>query len=151
MPIPEAMAATEKTKEAHRHLLTGLRYIPDDKLDWVPMGPAKSPRRIALECAAAYKLFAQMVRGEPLDWGQPDPSAYPTRESVVAALDAGLADFEAALQALSAEQLAEKRRVPWGEMAVGEIIWLAFWHNVYHDGQLNYIQTLLGDTEMHME
>jgi len=151
MPIHEALAAEKRTQEAHRHLLTGLKYIADDKLDWVPMGSAKTPRQIALECATAYKLTGQLIRGEMPEWAPPDPAAYPTRESVVAALDAALADLFSTLDALTSEQLAEKRQAPWGETTVGETIWMAFWHSVYHDGQLNYIQTLLGDTEMHFE
>jgi hypothetical protein len=151
MPVPEVMAAKERTREAHRHLLTGLKYIPDDKLDWVPLGKAKTPRLIALECAGAYKMAARMVRGEPIEWAQPDAAAYPTRESVVEALNAGLAEFEAALDGLTAEQLAEKRPAPWGVTTVGVTIGMAFWHSVYHDGQLNYIQTLWGDLEMHFE
>jgi len=60
------------------------------------------------------------------------------------------AGTSAALQALTPEALRERRQVPWGgSMSLGEYIFRPSYHLAYHDGQLNYIQRLLGDREFH--
>jgi len=151
MPVPEAMAAKEKTQSVHREVLVGLKYIPDEKLDWCPMGKAKTPRHIGLECAGAYKWGAAIIRGGPAEWPEAKDEDYPTREAMVELLDASLAEFAAALDTVTEEQLNETREVFWGQESVRNLLWINYWHSVYHAGQLNYIQTMLGDTEMHME
>jgi uncharacterized damage-inducible protein DinB len=151
MPVPEAVQAKERTQSAHGEVLVGLKYIPDDKLGWCPMGKAKTARHIGLECAGAYKWGAAVIRGGPAEWAEAKEDEYPTRESVVELLNASFADFAAALDAVTEEQLNETREVFWGTESVRSLLWMNYWHSVYHAGQLNYIQTMLGDTKMHME
>ena len=49
------------------------------------------------------------------------------------------------------EQLEGKRKVFWGEESVRDLMWMGMVHTGYHVGQLNYIQTLLGDLDLHWE
>lgn len=151
MPIPQAVAAKEKTQQANKELSIGLKYIPDDKLTWVPAGKAKPPLQIVADCAAAYRWAAATIRGAPAGPPEQKVDASPTRADAVERLEAGLADLVAALDEVTEEQSAQKRQMPWGEETVANLMWLGHWHSIYHAGQLNYIQTLLGDTEMHFE
>jgi uncharacterized damage-inducible protein DinB len=54
------------------------------------------------------------------------------------------------IDALSDEELKGEITMPWGAVyPVVEAILLPSSHMSYHDGQMNYIQLLLGDTMMH--
>ena len=47
-------------------------------------------------------------------------------------------------------KLAEKIDLPWGATwSLAEVANMHYWNLVYHVGQINYIQTLLGDFDMH--
>ena len=151
MAMDEPLAAKAKTQEASRMLQTGLKHLPDDKLAWVPMGQAKTPLLIMAECAGALKWVASELRGQsdPGVYERVMQGTYTSREEVLALLAEAEAELYGAMEALTAEQLAETRQVFWGQATVGELLWTGATHTIYHAGQLNYIQTLLGDTEMH--
>jgi len=152
-----ATAAGAKAKKAsdmaHGTVLTALKFISDDKLDWVPMGKAKTPRAIALECAGAYAWTAAIIRSEvgPEAWLALEGKDYPTRAALVQVLNEQYAILVAALEAATEEQLGGKRQAFWGEATVAELLDIGGWHSTWHAGQLNYIQTLLGDEESHWE
>jgi len=140
------------TQMMTRALLVALKYTPDDKLDWVPMGAAKTPRAIIVECAAGNKWMAAELRGEENAagvWRDTKAVDYPTRGALAEFVEASQAEVLAAIEALTEEQLDQKRKVFWGEETVRDLMWLGMIHTNYHVGQLNYIQTLWGDTEMH--
>lgn len=44
---------------------------------------------------------------------------------------------------------SEEVELPWGNRTKLQVIYSNLAHITYHEGQLNYIQTLLGDTEDH--
>ena len=153
MACEKAAQAKAQTFREHKQLLMDLQFIPDDKLDWTPMGKAKTPEAIAVECAGAYRWMAAMLRndeGANQLWGDIAELRPGTREGIVKLLEEGWEDLAGALDSLEEAQLAEKRQVFWGEETVGNLLVMAQWHSTYHSGQLNYIQTMLGDMEMHM-
>ncbi len=153
MGCEKATQAKAQTLREHKQLLMDLQFIPDDKLSWVPMGKAKTAEEIGVECAGAYRWMVAMLRNDPRAndiWGEIAQLRPGTREGIVKLLEEGWAELAGALDALEEPQLAEKRQVFWGEETVGNLLVMAEWHSTYHSGQLNYIQTLLGDTEMHM-
>ena len=54
------------------------------------------------------------------------------------------------IEAIPDERLAEERAMPWGQtMTLAERRFICYWNLTYHNGQVNYLQLLLGDTEMH--
>ncbi len=152
MATDQATTAKAKTQQATQMVLSGLKHIPDDKLGWVPMGKAKTPLLIVVECAAVYKWLVSEFQGEsnPGLYEELMKAEYSGRDEVVALLEEAQAELDAAMDALTEENLAEAREVFWGPTTVGELLWAARMHSDYHAGQLNYIQTLLGDDEMHM-
>ena len=139
--------------EAHKQILRDFEHIAEDKVDWVAMGEAKPARKIVIECAGAYKWQAAKMRGEDNAdeiWGEVCEMDPATREDVVKLAEECWEELAAALDGLTDEQLGEKRQVFWGESTVGDLAHFCEWHNTYHSGQLNYIQLLLGDVEVHM-
>jgi len=140
------------TQMVTKELLVALQYTPDDKLDWVPMGVAKTPRAIFVECAGGNRWLAAELRGESnaaavFEGIKADD--YPTREALAEFVESSQAELLAAIDALSEDQLDEKRQVFWGEETLRDLVWMGMMHTGYHVGQLNYIQTLWGDAEMH--
>jgi len=152
MATTEGMRAVEMTRMVTKELLTALKYIPDEKLDWVPMGSAKTPRAIIVECGAGYKWLAAELRGDEnaaQAWENAQAASYPTRDTLREFIEASEAELAAAIDGLTEDQLDEKRKVFWGEETLRNLLWMGVMHTNYHVGQLNYIQTLWGDTEMH--
>jgi hypothetical protein len=73
-----------------------------------------------------------------------------TREGAVAELKSASEEFASALGSASEETLSKTIQTPWGmESPVFSIAQVAVSHIWYHDGQLNYIQCLLGDDKVH--
>jgi hypothetical protein len=72
-----------------------------------------------------------------------------TKESASEAMKEVTAAFSAAFMAASDEALNATVAVPWGESPLFGICNTAVSHIWYHDGQLNYIQSLLGDDQVH--
>jgi uncharacterized damage-inducible protein DinB len=140
------------TQMVTKELLVALQYTPDDKLDWVPMGKAKTPKAIIVECGAAYKWLAAELRCEEnaaAAWEGIKAEDYQTREALAEFVKATEAELLAAIDALTDEQLDQKRKVFWGEETLRDLLWMGMIHTNYHVGQLNFVQTLWGDTEMH--
>ncbi|MBM3500757.1 MAG: DinB family protein [Armatimonadetes bacterium] len=152
MATAEGTKAAGLTQMMTGELLLALQYTSDENLDWVPMGSAKTPRAIVVECAAGYQWLAAELRGEPnaaAVWESLKPEDYPTREALTELVQASETGFLASIGGLSEADLEQKRQVFWGEETVRDLMWMGMIHTNYHVGQLNYIQTLWGDTEMH--
>lgn len=142
------------TYHEHEQLLRDLQHTPDDRLDWAPMGKAKTPKQILVECAGAYRWLGAKIRGDDNaddQWGEVFAMDPPGREETAKLLQDCWAELAAVLDALDESELSKSRQAFWGETTVAELLHFCEWHNTYHSGQLNYIQTLLGDTDMHMQ
>lgn len=152
MAIREVQRAKEHVGGIHRQLLHDLHAIPEEKRNWSPGGAATSAHQIVLSCAQLYREVAAALRGEKAEsMVEPPASSEELRtDDVVAQADAALTEICGALDGLTEEEFSQARMMPWGlEMPVAEIVWFPSWNTGYHDGQLNYIQLLLGDTEFH--
>jgi uncharacterized damage-inducible protein DinB len=56
----------------------------------------------------------------------------------------------AAIEGAEEAALIAEATAPWGEpMPLYMLIYMAADHMTYHDGQVNYIQTLYGDADVH--
>ncbi|NIM06015.1 MAG: hypothetical protein GTN69_01475 [Armatimonadetes bacterium] len=149
---PMTEAAKEITEEQTRHLDSALEHIPEERREWCAGGCAKTPMAIYRECARAYLWAAETIRGNEVNWDllAPRVEDCPDFESAKAALEKNQSEFFAALEEIDESRLAEMVKMPWGEeLSLGQYILLPSYHTCYHVGQLNYIQTLLGDAEFH--
>jgi hypothetical protein len=140
------------TTEQTRWLDLGMEFMPADKHRWCAGGCAKTPLEIYLECAGIYRFMAQFLQGKQTDESEihPKPEAYPDYASAKALMTQCQEELFAELDNLENPDWEKKLTLPWGdEMTLGELIYLPAFHSGYHVGQLNYIQTLLGDKEFH--
>ena len=54
------------------------------------------------------------------------------------------------IEAVPDQRLEETRAMPWGAtMTLADRLFICYWNLTYHNGQVNYLQLLLGDIEMH--
>lgn len=140
------------TQEQTRWLDLGMEFIPTDKHCWCAGGCAKTPLEIYLECAGVYRTLAQVFQGKQPDRSESPskPEEFPDYATAKPLMAQCQQELFVALDGLGSADWGKKIALPWGhEMTLGELIYLPAFHASYHAGQLNYIQTLLGDTEFH--
>ena len=120
-----------------------------------PGGQARTPLDFTFEAAFVIRRSAKLFRGEtPEPWPYEDtwatcPPELASKEKIIGELKAAAAEFLDAYDALGDEKDTKTFKTPMGERTVAEQITFAAMHTNYHDGQLNYLQALLGDKESH--
>ena len=129
------------------------KYIPEEKFAFCPMGCAKTARQVLAEVAGTNARIGAAIRGE-------DPATaggFVEKVEQASTLDAlGVLVRESAkivcdaIDTLGEADLDKPLKMPWGGVFPGFVaIFLPSQHMTYHDGQINYIQLLLGDTKFH--
>ncbi|HZT41420.1 MAG TPA: hypothetical protein VFA07_04495 [Chthonomonadaceae bacterium] len=148
--------AAKLNREVGAGLARNFQAMPPDKQTWKPLDAGRSALSQIQECAGINLWAAQMLRDRavpPIDesWMQQMQSQDDTPEKAVAGLQAGTDALVAAIEAFPAEHLEDTLVLPWDPTptSMAEVMMLAYWNMVYHIGQINYIQTLYGDQEMH--
>lgn len=148
------------------HLLKGLRACKSSYLDDIRAmtseqlgtnlgGTARTAYDFTFEVAFVNDRIAKRIRGE-----DPGPNPYQgwiTAPEDFCTADAAAAQFETAttnlvdaLEALPAEDLEKEINLPDGKTTTPlELATMCFSHMAYHDGQLNLIQAMNGDGEVH--
>ncbi len=118
-------------------------------------GATRSPRNISAEVAFLTQRTIDLVKGGEM-LGRDDEGMKAMEEALSTPALAGEAvvqaatDLGKAVLAASDEALAREIMMPWGQpMSVYALVHLTATHIMYHDGQLNYVQAINGDAEMH--
>ncbi len=115
----------------------------------------RSPINVTVEVTGFNYLVAKMLKGEKAEMPNAQEreefaAKLNTREAAKAAFEDSVKVVTEAAATLTDAEWAEKLMAPWGrEISKAHMAnWLSF-HAMYHDGQINYVQTLHGDEEMH--
>lgn len=130
--------------------------IPTDKLDWTPGGKTRSTIDILKECAWFPAWLTYAVENKKA------PSDVETKSIVENALKEGTTceslceiiqnetkKFCEFILKYPEENLTQEISFPWGTYTIAGVFGFHYWNNTYHLGQLNYVQLIFGDTEMH--
>ena len=148
------------TQKALDDVCRAARAVPEDKLEWAPQGAARSVLAQMREIAGAAVWFLPIVRDRTV----PAFDAHAKRESAramrgfktldacVRAARAGTSTLCEAILALEDEHLDEEIHLPFGggtSLAIVDVALLHHNNMLYHLGQINQIQLMLGDREMH--
>jgi len=72
-----------------------------------------------------------------------------TKADVIAAFEKSSQSALSTIESFSPEQLSQKVQTEHGETTIAERAEFIAWHVGYHSGQLNYVQTLMGDDDWH--
>jgi len=148
------------TKDAGDSLFRTVRAMPEDKLNWKPAETSRSALDQLQECAQAVQMFIAMVK----DHKAPDfsPELYEKAKEVRKQWDTvdkcekvfweNTNAFIAAIRDVRDEDLGIQITIPFGKgwvATLAEVMNFHVWNLTYHVGQINYIQTLYGDMDMH--
>lgn len=145
------------TETANADFLRTVRATQPDKLEWKPLDQGRTVLDMAQECAQSASWFAQMLEDRSCDGFSMDDYPKAQAERATWSLDEcerKLTDntqrLAAAIRAIPDADLDQALTLPWGKTAtLYEVISYHYRNVTYHEGQVNYIQTLYGDKEMH--
>ena len=132
-------------EETAKILVYNLDFISDDKLDWKPAPDAKS----ALEIVNHLAEFLDAV-GRRLDMSDAEFRAATNRDEAKHLLTRIAARYSAAVSAASAEVLNARFRDDM-PLLNNWMVTASTLDTIHHAGQIAYLQTLLGDTEIHFD
>ena len=129
--------------------------LSDDQITTSPMGRARPVCDFAYEVIILNeRVRKRMVGEDPGPWPFNDsmaicPQPLQSREALIEALDAG-----AALVIQTFEKIGEKRAMeeidaPGGKTTPLQQMMFMSMHTMYHDGQMNYLQSMQGDVSIY--
>ena len=132
-----------------------IRAIPDDQWNATHGGCSKSACDLTADAIAMLvwtteALQGNVIEGEDSYLTEQIKSECSTRDGACAKLAAASGAFSAALASASDDALNSLVTPPWKmDAPLFTLAQIAVSHLWYHDGQLNYIQCLLGDDKIH--
>ncbi|MFY7954342.1 MAG: hypothetical protein ACOVT5_17710 [Armatimonadaceae bacterium] len=132
-----------------------IETTPEDKRDWLPPVPGSAMTR------TVYDMLAELIQVNELVLaglnGTPAPEGHPmqaVRQFTTG--DEGIARFRSSLDQLVQRWLAYDdnelgRTIAFGSrtFAAADLLEIPYRNLCYHGGQINLIQLLAGDAEMH--
>ncbi|MBC7806569.1 MAG: hypothetical protein H7145_10500 [Akkermansiaceae bacterium] len=117
---------------------------------WRPLDKGRSAHDQVLEVAGLYLVTKQLIEtGElpPLDRSAhlTAMAEFDTPEKALKQLTDAADLLGIAVEVAPTERLQKVVALPFGpgmEKTIAEVVLMAYWNTVYHEGQVNYIQTL---------
>lgn len=132
-----------------------LEALSDEALFASPGGKARSPRDFTGEVIGMNRWTTAVVAGNDNPPFSEDAimtiaTGLTTKAQMISEFRASCAEFKAALLAAPAERFNVIVKAPFGmEMPISVLANIFVNHIWYHDGQLNQVQCLCGDEQMH--
>ena len=132
-----------------------LEATPDDVLAASQNGKTRSILAFTAETIGFNYMVAGVLSGD----NKPMPSAEEreaftasinSKAAAIAGLESSVGALTAAIQGVNSNDWMTVVMAPWGmETTKSNICGWAALHTMYHDGQINIVQVLNGDTEVH--
>ncbi|MDX2064159.1 MAG: hypothetical protein SFX74_00305 [Fimbriimonadaceae bacterium] len=133
--------------------------VPEDRWDWSPGGAARSVLSQMQEIATSAALFLPVVReGEfaPLDHIRAESARareeFGSVERCIVGARSSTSELCALIAAFPDDRLDVEIVVPFGggsTWTMADVLGKHYWNLVYHHGQINQLQLILGDRAMH--
>lgn len=145
--------AIQALKSAFRVFEQDLNALPESAFNQQFGGKARTVADIVFEVNLVNDDIARNMRGEPMcEWPEgwiTAPEDCRTKDVVISSFQRSSAAVLAQAEAYSEEDLLQKVTTEHGETDRFERCRFMAMHTWYHSGQLNYIQTLIGDDGWH--
>ena len=132
-----------------------LEATPDDVLAASQDGKARSILAFTAETIGFNFMIAGVLTGDNKPMPSPEEreaftASINSKAAALAGLEASVSALTTAIQSVNSDDWVTVVTAPWGMEATKSNIcgWAAL-HTVYHDGQLNFIQVLNGDSAVH--
>lgn len=154
--------ASRMTREALASLFSAARHVPEDRRDWVPMGEARTVQGLLYECALTTPFYIAAAQGKMAEFASlvPDEATqelWRTRSEAASTLEGAesvaretYAELCQALESVPDRRLGGVQPHPMDpsrQATAADLLFLAYWNLVYHTGQVNYLQMMLGDVK----
>ena len=121
-----------------------------DKAMWSPLDKGRTAANQVGECALIAEMTTKLIELKsmpPVDmskFGEAVAEIATSPENVLALLATNTDALCAAIATMTEADHAVTVTMPWGNtMTLTEVTQLVYWNNTYHEGQINYIATLL--------
>ena len=142
------------TERAHSLLVKDLNALAEDKANETPGGVTRPAIEFVVECGGINMLIGALLAGEDAKRPAPEErkafyATFTTREQALAFLETQTQGLLTALDNLDENALGDTIDGPLGPMTRFGLAEVPAMHMMYHDGQLNYLHALHGDSEMH--
>ena len=142
------------TETAYNNLVNDLSAMDAEKAVGSPHDALRPAIKLVAECGAVNGLLATLVATGQAAMPSPEQSAafyesITTPEAALAALEEGTQTLYAAIDAAAPDTWDDTVPGPFGPWTRATAAGFAALHMMYHDGQLNSVHLLHGDTEMH--
>jgi uncharacterized damage-inducible protein DinB len=147
--------AVKSLQSACRLFLADLQALPEEAFAKEFGGKARTVADIVYEVNLVNDHIGMVIRGEePFTWPEGDdwitaPAELKSRDAVIESFEKSSQKILATAEALSQEDLDAPLTTENGETNRGERCRFMAMHMMYHCGQLNFIQAMLGDDKMH--
>jgi len=147
-------SAIKILKGACRFISKDLNALPEEAFCTSFGKATRTVADIVFEVNLVTDHVGMVVRGEKaFDWPEERwikaPADFCTKDIVVSAFEKSSQRIIETFEAFSEEQLTEPFQTEDGETTRFARCQFVSLHNWYHSGQLNFIQTILGDEEWH--
>ena len=142
------------TERAYSNLVNDLNALDEEKASGSPNAALRPAIKVVAECGSVNGLLAELVRTGTATRPSPEEreayyASITTRAEALAELEKGTQKLYAAIDAIAPDRWGETVPTPLGSMTVMGAASFAALHMMYHDGQINHLHMLHGDTEMH--
>jgi len=133
------------TQKASADLVAAFLRLPEDKRGWSPGEKSRTALDQMVECATLNGYMADLIqtRTWPTDTSKAEAVAQDW-ETLHAWLQENTDRLIAAIAVVPDEALTQEMELPWQKMPLTEVIARAYWNMTYHEGQINYIASILG-------
>jgi DinB superfamily len=147
---------SEQITSAATRYVQDLMAIPHEQLGTSPMGQARAAYDFTYECVFVNKRIAARMRGDdpgpwPFEGWVTAPPEFKNQAMAASELTASTQLIVDAFNAIDESELHRQIETPGGHTTPIEMALMAALHLSHHDGQLNYIQSLHGDGQMHWQ
>ena len=133
-----------------------LEAIRDEQMGTPFAGAARTPYDFTYEVTFVNHRIAKRLRGEDPGAFAPDgwmkaPAEACHKQTAIERYKVSMEDLITAFDTVPESDMLKVITVPSGETSPMDLAFFMCMHNNYHDAQLNYIQALHGDDQMHWQ
>ena len=147
--------AVKVNREIAENIIRTVTAMPEEKVTWRPMDEGRDALDMLIEVAEINFMGARVFQDRAVP--TPDPEQRErmrretdTREKGIALLRSSVDALAAAIEAFPDEHLDDTLQIRIFTKSFAELMVFVYAHSSYHFGQINYVQTLYGDREMHI-
>jgi hypothetical protein len=147
------------TQKALDDVCRAASSTPSDKVDWIPMKEARSVLNQMQEIATSGTYFLPLVESGVVPVFDDEMAQQHTRfrrtmerlEDCINEARESTGQLCQAIIAFPDKDLEVEVTLPFGagNTTMADVLGMHYWNMVYHLGQINQIQLMLGDTKMH--